>query len=390
LRKRTLLLVFLVVFIDLMGFGIVIPLLPLYAKSYHPTPQVFGLLMATYSLMQFLFAPILGRLSDRFGRRPVLLISLAGTVAAYLLFAFQHTLEALFLARAIGGLFGANVSTAQAVIADVTAPDERAKGMGLIGAAFGLGFILGPAIGSGALRLGENAPGLFAAGLSFCAFLLALLTLEETYPEERHTGELRVHRGWFTPARMWRALTHPQLGLVFGAFFLTTFAFSNFEATFALTLKDRLGLDTKHIFWLFVFLGSLAAIIQGGLIGRLAPRFGERKLAVIGAAILVPGYLLLAQAQHVPALLGSLTLLALGAGLTNPTLSALASRLATADEQGGVLGVYQSLSSMARIFGPFWGVYAFEKFGTSSAHITAAAVTCLVFALALRLLYRKT
>ena len=389
MRKRTLLLIFLVVFIDLMGFGIVIPLLPLYGDKYHPSPQVFGLLMATYSLAQFLFAPILGRLSDRFGRRPVLLVSLAGTVAGYLLFAFHRSLALLFLARAVGGLFGANVSTAQAVIADVTAPEERAKGMGLIGAAFGLGFILGPAIGGGALRLGEGAPGLFAAGLSFCAFLLAFFTLEETYPEERRTGELRVHRGWFTPVRLWKALTHPQLGLVLSTFFLATFAFANFESTFALTLKDRMGLDAQHVFWLFVFLGTLAAIIQGGLIGRLAKRFGERKLAVIGAALLVPGYLVLSEVHRVPALMGCLVLLALGAGLTNPTLSALASRLATADEQGGVLGIFQSLSSLARISGPFWGVFSFKEFGTSTPHLTAAAVCCLVFALALKLLFRK-
>lgn len=389
MRKRTLLLVFLVVFIDLMGFGIVIPLLPLYGDKYHPSPQLFGLLMATYSLMQFLFAPILGRLSDRFGRRPVLLVSLAGTVAGYLLFAFHRSLAVLFLARAIGGLFGANVSTAQAVIADVTPPEERARGMGLIGAAFGLGFILGPAIGGAALRLGESAPGIFAAGLSFCALLLAATTLEETYPEERRTGELRVHRGWFTPVRLWKALTHPQLGLVLMTFFLATFAFSNFEATFALTLKERIGLDPQRITYLFVFLGILAAIIQGGLIGRLAKRFGERRLAVTGAALLIPGYLLLSQVHHVPALMGSLVLLALGAGLTNPSLSALASRLATADEQGGVLGVFQALSSLGRISGPFWGVFAFKEFGNSIPHLTAAAVACLVFALALRLLYRK-
>lgn len=387
-KRSTLLIVFLVVFIDLMGFGIVIPLLPLYGERYQPSPLVFGLLMAVYSLMQFLFAPLLGRLSDRFGRRPVLLLSLAGTVAGYLLFGLQDSLLLLFVARVVNGIAGANVSTAQAVIADVTKPEERAKGMGLIGAAFGLGFILGPAIGGFSLELGEGAPGFIAAGFSFLALLLAAWKLPETWTEERRFGRVEVARGWFSLHRLWEALGHPQIGLALVLFFLSTFAFSTFESTFALFLDNRMGLDARHVTWLFVYVGLLAAVIQGGLIGRLAKRFGERRLILAGAGLLLPAYLAMLVVPSVGWLMVSLPLLALGVGLVNPALSSLVSRLSTADEQGGVLGVYQSVASLARITGPFGGVFLFKEFGPHWPYTTAAVVTLLVIAFSL-VLYRR-
>jgi len=377
-RKSTLLVVFLVVFIDLMGFGIVIPLLPLYGERYHPSPALFGLLMAVFSLMQFLFAPVLGRLSDRFGRRPILLLSLAGSVAGYLLFGLQHSLALLFLSRIVSGVMGANVATAQAVIADVTKPEERAKGMGLIGAAFGLGFILGPAIGGLAVQWGEGAPGFIAAGLSGLALLLAAWKLPETWTEERRFGRVEAARGWFSLPRLWSALGHPQIGLVLVVFFLATFAFSNFESTFALYLEGRMKLSTQHVTWVFVFVGLVAAVVQGGLVGQLAKRFGERHLALTGALLLVPGYLAILAAPTVGWLLLSLPLLALGAGLLNPSLSSLVSRLATADEQGGVLGVYQSVASLGRIAGPFYGVFVFREFGAPWPYATAAGVAGVV------------
>ena len=388
-RKRTLLTVFLIVFIDLMGFGIVIPLLPLYGDQYHPSPAVFGLLMATYSLMQFIFAPVLGRFSDHFGRKPILIISMAGTVAGYVLFGLQDALWMLFLARAVNGIAGANVATAQAVIADVTKPDERAKGMGLIGAAFGLGFILGPAIGGVANQyFGRQAPGFFAAGLSLAALVLAALALPETWPAERRGKGARTRYSWFSVTRLGEALRHPQIGILLVIFFLTTFAFANFESTFALFLNRRLSLDTAHVMYFFVFVGVLAAFIQGGLIGRLVKRFGERNLILAGALFLVPGYLLVLMARSIPQLMVFLVFLALGAGFTSPALSSLVSRLSTAEEQGGILGIYQSMSSLARITGPFWGVFAFKEFGDSVPYATAAAVACVVVVLAWLVLAR--
>jgi len=389
-RKRTLLTVFLIVFIDLMGFGIVIPLLPLYGDQYHPSPVMFGLLMATYSLMQFIFAPVLGRFSDHFGRKPILLVSLAGTVAGYILFGFQDSLLLLFLARAVNGIAGANVATAQAVIADVTKPEERAKGMGLVGAAFGLGFILGPAIGGAANQyFGQRAPGFFAAGLSALALILTAFALPETWPTERRGASVRASRGWFSFKRLGEALRHPQIGLILVIFFFTTFAFANFESTFALFLNRRLNLDMAHVMYFFVFVGVLAAFIQGGLIGRLVKRFGERKLILTGALLLVPGYILVLMAQSVAQLMVFLVFLALGAGFTSPALSSLVSRLSTAEEQGGILGIYQSVASLARITGPFWGIFAFKEFGENIPYITAAGVSCVVVALAWIVLRRE-
>ncbi len=390
-RKRSLLTVFLIVFIDLMGFGIVIPLLPLYGDKYQPSPAVFGLLMAAYSLMQFIFAPILGRFSDAVGRRPILILSLAGTVMGYFLFAMQDSLWLLFVARAVNGIAGANVATAQAVIADVTKPEERAKGMGLIGAAFGLGFILGPAIGGAANEyFGARAPGFFAAALSAGALLMTIFALPETWPAERRaqTAPNRVRRGWFSVTRLMEALRHPQIGLVLVIFFLTTFAFANFESTFALFLNETMHLDTAHVMYFFVFVGVLAAFIQGGLIGRLVKRFGERKLILTGSVLLVPGYLLILAATSIGHLMAFLVLLALGAGFTSPTLSSLVSRLSTAEEQGGILGIFQSMASLARITGPFWGVFAFKEFGVSVPYITAGSVAAVVVVLAWIMLAR--
>jgi DHA1 family tetracycline resistance protein-like MFS transporter len=388
LRHKPLLTAFLIVFIDLMGFGIVIPLLPLYGERYHPTPMAFGLLMAVYSLMQFLFAPVLGRFSDHFGRRPILLISLAGTVVGYIIFALQGSLAVLMLARIIDGITGANVATAQAVIADVTKPEERAKGMGLIGAAFGLGFILGPAIGGLALHFGTRAPGFFAAALSASAFLVAAIGLPETFPAEKRKLANGKSHSWFSLHRLISALRHPQIGILLVIFFLTTFAFSNFEATFALFLSDRLSLDMKHVTYIFVFVGILAAIVQGGLIGRLVKRFGERKLILVGGLLLVPGYLSLLVAHSVPQLMLYLIPLALGVGLTGPSLSSLVSRLSTAEEQGGILGVSQSTASLARISGPFWGVFAYERFGLPAPYVTAGLAALAVLGLAYVVLRR--
>lgn len=384
MRKSTLLIVFFVVFIDLMGFGIVIPILPLYGKAYHPSAFALGLLMGVYSLMQFIFVPILGRLSDRFGRRPIILLSLCGSVIGYILFAVQTTFGVLFLSRVIAGIMGGNIATAQAVVADVTPPDKRAHGMGLIGAAFGLGFIFGPAIGGGALHISHQAPGWFAAGLSAVALIFAAVKLPETWTEAARAAKSReehARRRWFNADALVRALSHPQIGFLVVIFFLATFAFSIFEAVFALFLQKQLDLNIIHVTYIFVFLGLLAAIVQGGLIGRLAKLFGERKLVIAGGVLLVFGYISTMFARNVLELIIFLVFLALGAGVTSPSVSSLVSRLTKATEQGGMLGVNQSVSSLARIVGPVWGVYAFEKFGVPSPFITSGIAAALVFIL---------
>ncbi len=359
-HRATIGIVFLIVFIDLVGFGIVIPILPLYAEEYGPSPVIFGLLMASFSIMQFIFSPILGRLSDRWGRRPVLLVSLIGSAVGYVLFGFAGSLTMLFASRIIDGISGGNISTAQAVIADITGPEDRAKGMGLIGAAFGLGFILGPAIGALLVTVAPWLPGVAAATASLIAFLLVLTRLPETLDTEARR-EARSHP--FNLQSLRRALIHPLVGFCLVLVFLSIFAFANFETTFAQFAKLRFHYPMSTIAWLFVYAGVLGALVQGGLVGRLSKRFGEGRLIVAGTflSFLALGFLPYTETRG--PLLVTLAVLALGQGIAHPSLSALTSKLVDADEVGGVMGVYQSMSSLGRIFGPFWAELVYGGLG---------------------------
>jgi DHA1 family tetracycline resistance protein-like MFS transporter len=386
-HRATLGIVFLIVFIDLVGFGIVIPFLPLYAEEYGPSPLVFGLLMASFSLMQFVFAPILGRLSDRYGRRPVLLVSLVGSVLGYLLFAFAGSIAMLFLSRIIDGISGGNISTAQAVIADITDEQDRAKGMGLIGAAFGLGFICGPGIGGLLADVATWLPGVAAATTSAIAFVLVLVRLPETLdPTTRDSARARR----FGLRSLSEALSHPVVGLCLIMIFLIIFAFANFETTFAQFGRLRFQLSTSQIGWLFVYAGVLGAVIQGGLAGALARRFGEGPLVAAGTflSFLALGFLPYVSQQRW--LLVTLALLAVGHGIAAPSLSALTSKLVTRDEVGGVMGVYQSLSSLGRVVGPFWGELVYGLLGfawpyrTGSVFMLAASMVGVVMLIRLR------
>ncbi len=368
--RSVLRIVFLTVFIDLLGFGIVIPLLPLYAEKYRPSPLAFGLLMSSFSAMQFVFAPLLGRLSDRYGRRPVLVVSLLGTVAGYLLFAFAHSLAMLFASRLLDGATGGNIGTAQAIIADSTAPADRARGMGMIGMAFGLGFIFGPAIGGLSVHLGEAAPGLFAAGLSLVACLWAFLRLPETRP----AGAVAPSVPLFSAGPLLRAFRRPEIGALMLLSLVTTTAFANFEATFAQFLSLRLGAGPATVAWFFVFIGVCSALVQGGLVRRLAPRFGEARLVLAGGLLLVAGFLFLRVATDAPRLLVGIAVIALGIGVTTPTLSSLVSRRTASSEQGEILGAYQSMASLGRVFGPFAGEHLYLRVGPDAPHWAAAAL----------------
>jgi DHA1 family tetracycline resistance protein-like MFS transporter len=371
--------VFLIVFIDLVGFGIVIPILPLYVEEYGPSPVVFGLLMASFSIMQFLFAPILGRLSDRVGRRPVLLVSLLGSAVGYLLFGIAGSLGMLFASRIIDGISGGNISTAQAVIADITGPDDRAKGMGLIGAAFGLGFILGPALGALLVTVAPWMPGAAAATTSMVAFVLVLTKLPETLDSEaRH--EARRHP--LNVENLVRAMSQPLVGYCLVMVFFTIFAFANFETTFAQFARLRFSYSTATIAWLFVYAGVLGAVVQGGLVGRLAKRFGEGRLIVAGTVLSFLSLGFLPYTQTNGPLLTTLAVLAVGQGIAHPSLSALTSKLVSADEVGGVMGVYQSMSSLARIVGPFWAEVVYGKLGFGWPFHTGSVFMLLACAVA--------
>ncbi len=378
---------FLIVFIDLIGFGMVIPILPLYAEKYRPSPVLFGLLMASYSLAQFLFAPVLGRLSDRVGRRPILLLSLLGAALGYFTLGIERSLGMLFAARIIAGTAGANISTAQAVIADITGPEGRAKGMGIIGAAFGLGFILGPAFGGILVEVRPWLPGIAAASTSLVAFVMTLLFLPETLdPASRAQAE----HAPFNFRRLVEAMSHRYLGLCLAMVFLVVFGFSNFEATFAQYFSHRFGLTARAISFLLVYFGIVSALVQGGLIGRLAKRFGEARLLATGTLIACAMLAMIPHGENLRVVAGLLAAMAFGVGISNPALSSLTSRLVDPDEVGGVMGIFQALSSLGRIFGPFCGQLAFGSLGPGwpmrlgSAVMVIAGLLAVVLAARLR------
>ena len=367
-------------FIDLVGFGIVIPILPLYGERFGPSGLTLGLLMASYSAMQFLFAPILGRISDRVGRRPVLLISLVGSVVGYLLFGFAGSMTVLFVSRIIDGISGGNIATAQAVIADITGPEDRAKGMGIIGAAFGLGFIVGPAVAALLVEIQPWLPGVAAAVTSSVAFILVFFKLPETLPPEARSTGPRPHP--LSPDSLRETIgLHPLLILCFAAVLLVIFAFSNFETTFAQFAKAEHGLRVSQIGWLFVYAGVLGAIVQGGLVGRLVKVFGEQKLLVSGLAIAALAVGSVPYPAGIPTLMVILAFYALGQGLIQPSLTSLTSKLVEPDEVGGVMGIYQAFSSLARIIGPVWAEIAFHT-GSAWPFRSAAVAYALALAVA--------
>lgn len=356
MKRSPLLVIFITVFIDLVGFGIVIPVLPFYTEGtvFNATPRTVGLLFASYSVMQLIFSPILGRLSDKHGRRPVLLLSLIGTGIGFLILGFANTLWMLFLGRILDGITGGNISTAQAYIADVTTKEDRAKGMGLLGAAFGLGFIFGPAIGGILSRWGIHVPFFFAAGLCFANTVLLYFTLEETVtPDHPARNSAARGRGW---SEVFKSLTQPRLGYVLAIYFLFVVAFSIMTTSFSLYTMFRFGYDAQHNGYLFAYVGLIAVIIQGGLIGRLVKRFGELPLIVAGAfCFAVSLFAVPFVGPYSGGLLGLLIgggVFSLGNSLATPALNSLASKSAGAAEQGTVLGVTQSVSSFARAVGP--------------------------------------
>jgi len=417
MRKPSVLVIFLTVFIDLVGFGIVVPLVPVYGKHLVPDcvsavwaqGLVIGIIIASFSAMQFLASPYWGRLSDRYGRRPILLISTAGAAGSYVLFAWSSALQTPLAAlglmigsRMLAGAFGGNITVAQAYIADISPPEQRSKKMGLIGMAFGLGFIFGPAIGGlSAKYLGPTGPGCIAAGLCAANFLLAWAILTESLkPSSEHVAQ-RPHLDQWA-----HTLRQPKIGLLVIVFFLATFCFSCFESTLALLVSDNFHLDIHRdqtsassvASYLFVFCGVIGALVQGGAIGRLVKRLGEPKLIALSLALtalsmaLLPfisgtaplswGVLFRAEGISWVALLGALALLSVGTSLTRPPLFGLLSNLTAAHEQGANIGVAQSAGSLARILGPIFATTLLQWYPSVPYLICALvliATTVLVF-----------
>ena len=390
MRRASLLVLFLTVFIDLIGFGMVIPFLSFYAREYGASGIAVGAVVGIYSIMQFFFAPVWGRLSDRVGRRPILLISLTASFTGYLMFGFARSMEILFLSRVIAGIGGANIGTAQAYIADSTSPENRAKGMGLIGAAFGLGFILGPPM-SGVLSTigtkhglhGNLLPGLVAAGLSFTAFLIALSVLAESKPPGL------VPRSGVPPQfdpRLWREMAgNHLLASLMAGLFLTLLAVAGMEISVTLHGRDRFDFRQLDMAYLFLFMGVIVATIQGGLIGRIVKGIGEKGTIVAGAASFTLGFALVPSIWRLPLLYAVAFLIAIGQGLCYPALTSLISKISPEEERGSMLGLATSVGSLARFLGPLLSGFLYDLAGAAGAFYGGAVLMVLAVAIAARM-----
>ena len=373
---RRSLVLFLIVFVDLVGFGIVLPLLPLYADAFGATGTAIAVLVVSYALSQFLLAPLWGKLSDRIGRRPVLLVGLLGSAASYVLFAFAGSLWMLLLSRILAGVAGANVPVAQAYIADVTPKERRASGMGLLGAAFGLGFVFGPALGGILAPISTAAPGLMAAALCATNAFLAFVFLPESLSRDERI-ERAASRAQTGPAGISSLRTvvqSPDFVTVLVLSFLVTAAFSVIHPIFPLFADQRFGLDVRGVGWLFAFLGLVSALMQGLFVRRLVPRIGEDGLVRLVVFPFLLGFLALAWAPSLWVLTLGLAGLAIGFGGALPCIVSLLSRAAPDALQGSALGIGQSVSSLARVAGPMLGGLAWDYLGTTGPFYLGAVL----------------
>ncbi len=393
---KPLILIFITVFIDLIGFGIVLPSLPYYVEgeAFRATPFQIGLLFASYSLMQFIFSPVLGSLSDRFGRRPILFLSMLGAGLGYLFIGFAFALWMVFFGRIISGITGGSIGTAQAYIADVTTRENRAKGMGLFGATFGLGFIFGPAIGGILSRYGIHVPFLFAAVLSFANAVLLYFILPETVKKDSFdAGKIRKNR----LAELFESLQESRFATLTAIYFFLVTAFSIMTYAFVLYTMHRFEYTAEQNGYIFAFIGTLAVIFQGGLFGRLADKFGERFLMIVGCLMMTASLFLIPyiapNAGGLIALLANVALMAIGNSMAAPAITSLASKVSNENEQGKSLGVIQSGASLARAIGPAVGGVLLNNalneidnftirrtFWTASAIMIIAALIAVYFA----------
>ena len=393
--KASLTIIFVTVFIDLLGFGIVLPLLPRYGKYLEASNVTLGLLMASFSMMQFLFAPWWGKLSDRIGRRPVLIIGLLGSTCSYALFGYASSLRKgeplmglsalhwLFISRIGAGIAGATLSTAQAYIADCTDEKNRGKGMALIGAAFGIGFTFGPLIGAAFVSdtLDDSlspAPGYVASVLSGLALLSAIFVLRESLTEEnRATAAERSRK--FSLRDLSQALTRPVVGAILICSFLCISAFALFETTLSLLTRD-LHFPERDNFYIFAFVGFTMALSQGMFVRRMMPKWGEQRMGFTGLVLLILGLILTiaaAQSGSKAMLFAVLPVCVVGFSGINPSINSLLSLNSPAEEQGKMLGVGQSVSSLARIVGSFFGPWLYVGFTRNHAYMTGVGLLIL-------------
>ncbi len=359
-NKRQLSLLFLAIFIDLVGFGMVIPILPFAAERFGADGFMLGIFVASFSLMQFLFSPIWGTLSDKIGRRPVILTGLLGGSVSFLVFGLSQNLELLFISRILSGIFtAATLPTVQAYIADLTEEKDRARGFGFINMAFGLGFIFGPAIGGLLSSNGFLFPALVASALSFVNFIGALIWLPESYTSEKRAKGVVHKRKILDIKELNWAVRHPEVGTLILVFAIVSFGFSALEATYALYGERIAGLTAQSIGIIFAMVGTIVIIVQGGLIGPIVKRIGEKKTLLFGLAFMTSGYIAITFARDFYSLMALTSLISIGNSLTFPTATALISMRSGKHEQGKMMGINQSASSLARVIGPIWGGFLF-------------------------------
>ncbi|MCA9413224.1 MAG: MFS transporter [Candidatus Omnitrophica bacterium] len=395
-RKRfaALMVIFFTVFIDLIGFGIIIPILQPYAiGKFGATEFQAGILMGVFSMVQFFFTPLWGWLSDRFGRKPILLITLLGIALSYVVLAVANSLTMLFVGRIMAGFFAGNIAIAQSYVADVTPPEKRAHGMGLIGAAFGLGFTFGPMIGGLLAHWGYAAPSFAAAGASGVAFLFGLIVLEESYPKEKRSEPSELRHPILNLAKVYSE--HQVRNVVFANFLWTT-TFSMWEVVLVLFVgfevfpeipEDDLPMRVGMIFGV---MGLLSAFIQGGMIRQLMKHFDERKLTHIGIVFYIigslgfVGYLAGSFQGTFWPLVPALLLIAIGSAFMNTLPSAIVSRLVGPDRQGEVIGSFRGMGSLGRVVGPVVGAYFFAHLSHASPYIAGAVLMGVAFLLVMR------
>jgi DHA1 family tetracycline resistance protein-like MFS transporter len=360
------------------GLGVVVPMLPFYAVAFGASASDVALLFAIYSGCQFLAAPIWGRLSDRVGRKPVILICFAGTAASYVWFAYVGSLGEMYLSRALAGAMAGWLVAGQAWVADTTEPEGRARGMGLLGAAFGIGFVIGPTIG--AIAVGADDPNfrtpiLFSAGASALAFIIAAILVREPTVHAARDGAIAD-----TAAHM---LAMPLLVLLLCIYFAGFFVFSGMESMLALWADDMLGLGPRDVGFLLAFAGVCMVIVQGRLLGPLAARFGEARLIMAGIVILTAGFLAIPIAVSALTLAPAMALLAVGQSISNPSIQSLVSRVAPADWKGGILGAAQGAASVGRITGPLWAGMLYVRIGSDWPFLGGAILLVPVFVAAM-------
>lgn len=375
-KNKSLITIFLIVFIDLLGFGIILPLLPYIAEIYQATPLQIGILSAVYSLFQLIASPILGRLSDRYGRKKLLIISQLGSAIGYLIMGLANNLPLLFLSRIIDGITGGNISIAQAYIADVTTKENRARGMGLIGAAFGLGFIFGPAIGGALSKISYSAPAYFATVVSLISVLATIFFLKETVNGDK---AIRSPKTKFSISQFKSVLSLYPIGLLIIIFFLLNTAFSIMQGNFALWTQKTFNFEPSQNGWLFTYIGVLAVLIQVQLLPRVIKKFHEKKILAVSLIFMFLGLILIPLSKHPYFLFIPLFFISLGNGLANPTIQALVSENVLQEEYGETLGILQSAGSMGRIFGPIIGGEIFQLFGKDVAFYFAGFIILFTF-----------